>query len=49
MLNDKKNMVERIPTAAVNAAMAVSALLSRCITGLGVSLGMYPPVSYANM
>jgi len=45
MLNSKKNMVERIPTAAVNAAMAVSALLRCSITGLGASFGKNPPAT----
>jgi len=45
MLNSKKNMVERIPIAAVNAAMTVSALLRCSVTGLGASFGKYPPVT----
>ena len=43
MLNTRKNMVERAPITATIVVITVSTTLRRWITGLGASLGTYPP------
>jgi len=43
MLNNRKNKAEKNPKAVANTTITVSAGLRCWITGLGASLGMYPP------
>ena len=40
-------MVDSTPMAVVDATMAVSAILRHLITGIGASLGIYPPAKNA--